>query len=398
MSANLLFRGASFVSVLLLAIGSSHLLAGHGGGGGGGGHSSGGSGGGGHSSGGSFSAGPSRGFSPHYPGMSSHGGSPHGSFDAGTRNLPHSPRDPSRSPPGSDFTRGHEPNRHGHQPPPPSDHGHHPGHWDPHHHGWSPWFAYNSWDWDWGWGWDRYYSYYQHYPTVFSLYWPSYFAGYPTPYACNYLYQYDGDAGSPYDVTPSEAAPESSAPAPEATAQLPTSAATAQQGDETEAMGFFADAARAFKEGNYRNALRLTSHAAVESPQNHRVHELMSLSLFALKDYRGAATAAHAALAMGPLGDWNGLFAYYGDAEKYTTQLRVLEKYAGDNPSSAPARFLLGYHYLLVGSRSEAKSQFAQAVKLTPSDKLAAHLLRQLEANLPITPPTDAAKQPGELL
>ena len=124
----------------------------------------------------------------------------------------------------------------------------------------------------------------------------------------------------------------------------------------------------------------------------------MSLSLFALKDYRGAATAAHAALAMGPIGDWNGLFAYYGDADKYTTQLRTLEKYVGDNPSSAPGRFLLGYHYLLVGSRGEAKPQIAQAVKLTPGDKLAAHLLRQLEANVPITPPVDAAKKSGELL
>jgi Flp pilus assembly protein TadD len=53
---------------------------------------------------------------------------------------------------------------------------------------------------------------------------------------------------------------------------------------------------QAFQQGNYRDALRLASHAAVDSPRNARVHELLSLPMFALKDYRGAAMEAHAAV------------------------------------------------------------------------------------------------------
>ena len=39
----------------------------------------------------------------------------------------------------------------------------------------------------------------------------------------------------------------------------------------------------------------------------------MSLSLFAVADYRGAASEAHAAIALGPIADWATVFGYYGD-------------------------------------------------------------------------------------
>ena len=126
----------------------------------------------------------------------------------------------------------------------------------------------------------------------------------------------------------------------------------------------------------------------MESPQNARVHELTSLALFATGEYRGAATAAHAALALGPPGDWAGLYAYYNDADKYTAQLRKLEKTVADVPKSAPAQFLLGYHYLMTGARkTRASSTFAQAAKLTPNDKLAEHILKQLQSSGSVTPP-----------
>ena len=40
------------------------------------------------------------------------------------------------------------------------------------------------------------------------------------------------------------------------------------------------------------------------------------------------------------------------EAEKYTVQLRALEKTVIDNPQSAPNHFLLGYHYLMIGART----------------------------------------------
>ncbi len=51
---------------------------------------------------------------------------------------------------------------------------------------------------------------------------------------------------------------------------------------------FLNSARDAFRNGDYSDALRLGSHAAVESPKDAKAHELMSLALFALKDYKGA--------------------------------------------------------------------------------------------------------------
>ena len=85
--------------------------------------------------------------------------------------------------------------------------------------------------------------------------------------------------------------------------------------------------------------------------------------------------------------------SYYNDADQYTEQLRKLEKTVADVPNSAPGHFLLGYHYLMTGAKEEAKAHFAQAAKLTPNDKLAQHILKQLESGGAVTPP-DLPKPP----
>ena len=76
-------------------------------------------------------------------------------------------------------------------------------------------------------------------------------------------------------------------------------------------MEFYSQARAAFLQGDYRNALRLASHAGVEEPQNPKVHELISLALFALGDYGPAASEAHAAMALGTIADWKDLLGYY---------------------------------------------------------------------------------------
>ena len=90
---------------------------------------------------------------------------------------------------------------------------------------------------------------------------------------------------------------------------------------------------------------------------------------------------------MGSIAEWNDLYGYYDDVNKYTTQLRALEKASTDNPKSAADHFLLGYQDVMIGAAPDAQSQFAEAVKLTPKDKLAAHYLTELKANQPLTPP-----------
>ena len=136
----------------------------------------------------------------------------------------------------------------------------------------------------------------------------------------------------------------------------------------------------------------------MEAPGNSKVHELISLALFASGNYPAAASEAHAAMALGTIADWKDLSAYYSDANTYTTQLRALEKVVVANPDGAAAHFLLGYQYLMIDARDHAKKQFTDAVKLTPKDKLATHYLQQLQSNSPLTPPVMAAQPQGKAM
>ena len=241
---------------------------------------------------------------------------------------------------------------------------HHHDHHYPGYYGYGPWFSLG-----WGGGWyNDYYPYLYPYPND----------DYP------YTYFYAPEAAARVTAAYPPAAAIEEVPAPAAQNESAASA----EGDTPDAMQFYDQGRSAFLAGDYRLALRMANHAAVESPQNAQVHELISLALFALGDYRGAASEAHAAMAFGPIGNWDSLYAYYNNADTYTKQLRTLEKAAADNPASAPARFLLGYHYLMTGAKDHAKAEFARAVALTPNDKLAQHYLKQLQGAGPISPPT----------
>ncbi|MGA2617932.1 MAG: hypothetical protein ABSF26_09995 [Thermoguttaceae bacterium] len=353
MSTKRFFEKICLVAVVAVALAGSPALAAHGGGGGGGGGGHGGGGwGGGHSGSGWSGGHAASGWS------GGHSGSWNGSNWSGHGNMsPYSAHMPNA-------WTSHEWDHHftGH-----SGWDHH-GDWWGHHHGFYPFYG-GFWPW-WGWGlglgldWWGFgypYYYYNDYPSYCFVYPDS---GTTTAYS---PYSY---STSMTNVTPPESTPEA------ANAEGPS-----------EALQYYTEARSAFASGDYRNALRLAGHSAVEAPQNAKVHELISLALFALDDYRAAATEAHAAMALGPMADWNTLYGYYGDASKYTNQLRALEKSVASAPNSAAGRFLLAYHYLMTGAKDNAKTELTEAVKLTPQDKLAAHFLKQIKANEPLSPP-----------
>lgn len=243
---------------------------------------------------------------------------------------------------------------------------------------------------------------YGYYPQFFYGYDPySFYALYPNVdpglppvnvVAANpFVVGADVNAANPNGANPFGAAPAANQAAPNPPVPNPplpdagnnpvNNAADGAEGDPAAGAQFFAQAEAAFQDGRYHDATRLATHAAVESPRNPKAHELMSLSMFAAGDWRGAAIEAHAAIALGPIADWATLFGYYGDQTKYTNQLRALEKYSHENPKAADARFLRAYHYLMSGHTDAAKEQLAEAVKLTPNDKLAAELLKKYSGN-----------------
>ncbi len=239
-----------------------------------------------------------------------------------------------------------------------------------------------------GWGWGGYWPWFGGWGLGSDWGYP-YDYGYYYPNAGDYYYSYAPsgyvDSGTVVDsgVAAAQQIP--------ATSEMAPTTSEDQQG-ANEALQFYSEARTAFLAGDYRNALRLGGHAAVDAPRNPKVHELISLALFAQGNYRAAASEAHAAMALGAIADWKDLYAYYNDVNKYTAQLRGLEKAAASNPKDAADHFLLGYHYLMIGARDNAKTELADAVKLTPKDKLAGHYLQELKSNSPLTPPQMASR------
>jgi tetratricopeptide (TPR) repeat protein len=150
-----------------------------------------------------------------------------------------------------------------------------------------------------------------------------------------------------------------------------------------ETSSFYTQGLAAFRQGDYGNATRLASHAAVDDPQNPDVHVLAMLGLFAMAEYRGAAMEAHAVAALGRIPNWPTLFGFYGDVKPYTEQLRKLEKFVDEHPDAPEGRFLLGFQYLMAEHKDAAKDQFLKALKLTPRDTLAAKLLTQVDGTVP---------------
>jgi len=223
---------------------------------------------------------------------------------------------------------------------------------------WSPWF--------WNWGYPGYYGY--SYPWYYDYGYPLY----PSYYS-DYGYPSDYGYASPSQTVSNTYNYVYPAPSPEAAPAVSTEDSSVRQ--------WYADAVTQFRQGNYREALRLAGHAAVDTPQDAKVHELISLALFALGDYRGASMEAHAALSFGPAADWPTLYGYYEDLPAYTRHLDALEKFSGENPSSLDAQFLLGYHNLMMGHHDTAKAYFAQVVAKASQDKLAEQLLKGLEGS-----------------
>lgn len=151
---------------------------------------------------------------------------------------------------------------------------------------------------------------------------------------------------------------------------------------------YFANAQNAFQQGDYANAVKLASHAAVENPQDSNVHQFIGMALFAMGDYPGAASAYHLTLSMGAPWTWSAVSQLYGRPDDYTTQLRALEKQVAEKADDPATQFVLAYQYVLLGHDDNARRHLARVMELEPKDELAGALLKNLES------PADGAAAP----
>ena len=102
-----------------------------------------------------------------------------------------------------------------------------------------------------------------------------------------------------------------------------------------------------------------------------------------MKDYQQSAAAIYAVLSAGPGWDWATVAGLYSNPNDYTEQLCALEGYCTANPTAPSARFLLAYHYLLMGHNTDAAEELEAVVKLQPKDQLSAQLLKGITTPAP---------------
>jgi hypothetical protein len=136
----------------------------------------------------------------------------------------------------------------------------------------------------------------------------------------------------------------------------------------------------AFSLRDYATALDRVDEAIRNLPSDPALHEFRALTLFAMGRYADAAAAIYAVLGVGPGSTWDTVSAFYLDPNEYTNQLRALESHVGANPNDPAPRFLLAYHYLVIGSQSAAADQLRVVTQLSPTDAVSAELLRTLTA------------------
>ena len=159
----------------------------------------------------------------------------------------------------------------------------------------------------------------------------------------------------------------------------------------TEAVSIFNDARALFLRGDYPGAQTKVEKAIDVLPQDRVLHEFRGLTLFAQGKYSEAAATLYAVMSAGPGWNWESLKTFYLDPATYTEQLRTLEAHAKANAQSADDRFVLAYHYLVLGQNDAAARELEQVTKLLPKDQLSAQLLAALKPK----PSEDGRPAPG---
>ena len=160
------------------------------------------------------------------------------------------------------------------------------------------------------------------------------------------------------------------------------------------AAAYQAAAERAFRIRNYLDALRLANHALVEDPNNGKLHLFISQALFAIGEYRGAASVLYQSVELLDREQWGYVVEnyrrFYTNAD-YVEQMKELDAYIKLHPQASYARLVRGYHYQYLGHENAARREFTRVLDLERRDELAARLLALLAGDVPVPVPTPEA-------
>lgn len=153
----------------------------------------------------------------------------------------------------------------------------------------------------------------------------------------------------------------------------------------TRAWQEFATGMEAFSHADYSRAVQHLTLCVEANPQDTTPHPFVSLALFAVGEYDRSAEYAYSAAGNSPQWTWDQLRSYYGQNADYPRQYEQLQLVVRQPQSSVSARFLLGWHHLMLGHRDAAATELELVARQLPGDPV---ISRWLEfARQPVVSP-----------
>ena len=166
---------------------------------------------------------------------------------------------------------------------------------------------------------------------------------------------------------------------------VPTAEEYAQQGES------------AFRSGDYKEAVRAWRHTLLEDPKNGVLVLMLAQALFEMAEYEEAAGAVQQGILLLEEDKWAVVVGnyrdLYGNAQDYVDQLKDLENQVKEKSDSPAHRFLLAYHYAMLGYPKEAVRELDKLLELAPNDQIGRKLRDRFAAKIIKPSETDSANE-----
>ena len=163
--------------------------------------------------------------------------------------------------------------------------------------------------------------------------------------------------------------------------QVPVPAPGAGNGSKNAVRQQVAEAKRLFQQEKFDAAAKQLDAVIAELPEDANLHQFRAMAYFAQSNYDMAAADVYDALQWGNTWNWAAVSDVYGQLD-YTQHLRSLEASVKADGKQMPTRFLLAYHYLVLGHLEHGAQQLKKVLEISPEEPVATRLLQVVQQRL----------------